>query len=247
MPIRYDEYHHWVPVPQIMEWLMTKVIKPSDFVIDVGCGYRPFPRGDIALDRFPEDRLRAMWESENVKKIPERIVQCDFDREPLPFQDKEVDFVYCRHMVEDMNDPFRFLGEMTRVGKAGYIETPSPIAELTRGADGFENSYLYRGYYHHRHFVWEHEGCLNFVGKFPSIEYFTYQERNLEDALRRGPELWNTYFIWTDEIRFRHYEDPIDYDFGKEYRGLLWRAADEGARSISKFCHMVNEQMKQAA
>jgi hypothetical protein len=40
------------------------------------------------------------------------------------------------HMLEDMYNPFPICAEMSRVAKAGYVETPSPVAELCRGVDG---------------------------------------------------------------------------------------------------------------
>jgi hypothetical protein len=63
--------------------------------------------------------------------------------------------------MEDMGNPFLLIKEMERVAKAGYIETPSPIAEMGRGVDG--SSPPFRGYHHHRFVVWVHEGELRFV------------------------------------------------------------------------------------
>ncbi len=136
---------------------------------------------------------------------------------------------------------------MQRVGNAGYIETPSPIAELTRGVDGYANGELWRGYYHHRFFVWENDGMLNFVSKFPLIEHFPYNDKSLEEALCGSPAWWNTYHLWKDEICVKHFEEPFDYQFASDYQELLWRAAQESAVSTEAFVKMVNEQVKQAA
>jgi hypothetical protein len=246
MPLGKQEFHHWMPVPAVMDWLTNSVIKPKDLVIDVGCGHVPFPRANIGVDRFSRDDLKALWKTYKTKATPE-TVQCDFGRHPLPFKDKEVDFVYCRHTLEDLFDPFLLISEMQRVGKAGYIETPSPLAELTRGIDGFLNSELWRGYYHHRFFVWVKDGTLTFISKFPLIEHFTYNEGALEEALRRGDSLWNTYYLWTDEIKVRHMEDPFDYKFYEDYQLLLWHAVLESTKSTEDFCQMVNKQVNQAA
>jgi len=43
---------------------------------------------------------------------------------------KEVDFVSCSHVLEDLRDPIRVCEEIVRVGKRGYIEVPSKTAEL---------------------------------------------------------------------------------------------------------------------
>ncbi len=47
----------------------------------------------------------------------------------LPFFDDAFDYVICRQVIEHAVDPARFLREISRVGRAGYIETPSDISE----------------------------------------------------------------------------------------------------------------------
>ena len=47
-----------------------------------------------------------------------------------PFPDKTFDFVVCSHLLEDVRDPITVCRELCRVGKAGYIETPSRIREI---------------------------------------------------------------------------------------------------------------------
>ncbi len=246
MPLGKDEPHYWKPIPNVMDWLTHRVIKPNDFVIDVGCGHRPFPRANVGVDRLNRQSLEKLWDEYGFDKKIE-TVRCDTAREMLPFKDKEVDFVFCRHMLEDMYDPFLVLGEMQRVGKAGYIETPSPVAELTRGVDGYGNGDLWRGYYHHRYFVWVHDETLKFISKFPLIEHFPYNEKSIEDILRSGPAYWNTYYLWKDEVKVLHMEDPFDYQFASDYQELLWRAAQESVNSTKTFSEMVNGQAKQAA
>ncbi len=246
MPLGIKDPHYWTPVHNVMEWLTHCVIKPTDFVIDVGCGHRPFARANVGVDRFDRDWLEKIWDRLEVKDRPD-TVRCDFAVQPLPFADKSVDFVYCRHTLEDMYDPFLVLSEMERVGKAGYIETPSPVAELTRGADGYANSELWRGYYHHRFFIWVKDETLNFVSKYPLIEHFPYNEKALEDVLLSGPAYWNTYYLWKDEIKAHHMEDPFDYQFANDYQGLLWHAVEASIASTEAFSKMVNEQAKQAA
>ena len=47
----------------------------------------------------------------------------------MPFKDKAFDFVVASHILEHMKDPGSFLNELSRVAKAGYIETPNSIGE----------------------------------------------------------------------------------------------------------------------
>ena len=249
MPFALEEYRHWKPLPPIMDWLTNRVIKPLDRVLDVGCGCAPFPRADVSIDRYARENLEKLWDDCKVEHRPKKLVQHDFSHAPMPFKEKEFDFVYCRHTLEDMLDPFLLMGDMQRVGKAGYIETPSPFSELSRGIDGFKNSYLWRGYYHHRFFVWVRDGELCFVSKYPIVEHFDYMdnEKTLEDLLRKRPELWNTYFLWTDEIRWKHLEDPFDFKVYQDYQTLLWQAAVDSAKSTDALCHRILDDVGQQA
>jgi SAM-dependent methyltransferase len=49
--------------------------------------------------------------------------------EDMPFKDNAFDFVIASHVLEHVSDPEKFLLEMMRVGKAGYIETPDAFIE----------------------------------------------------------------------------------------------------------------------
>jgi ubiquinone/menaquinone biosynthesis C-methylase UbiE len=49
--------------------------------------------------------------------------------EKLPFKDKAFDFVIASHVLEHSDDPAKFLDEIQRVSKAGYIEVPDAFME----------------------------------------------------------------------------------------------------------------------
>ena len=51
----------------------------------------------------------------------------------LPFEDKSFEVAVSSHTLEDIRDPLFLCAELNRVTKAGYIETPSIVAELTFG------------------------------------------------------------------------------------------------------------------
>ena len=65
----------------------------------------------------------------------ENYINIDINFTPLPFKDLEVDFIYCRHVIEDIENPGYALKEMFRVSKEVYIETPSPMVESSRYID----------------------------------------------------------------------------------------------------------------
>jgi Methyltransferase domain len=132
--------------------LLLRTIRPEDLVLDVGGWYRPFTRADHVVDLMP---YRTRGQGGTQGPLPERFgpdtwVQADFgggDR--LPFEDQRFDFVICSHTLEDIRDPVGLVRELSRVGKAGYVETPSALAELTFGIE----SRRYAGWYHHRWLV----------------------------------------------------------------------------------------------
>jgi len=53
--------------------------------------------------------------------------------ERLPFATKSFDFVICSHVIEHVEHPDRALRELERVGRRGYIETPSADWEKLAG------------------------------------------------------------------------------------------------------------------
>ena len=209
----------WGPVPQVMDYLIKQVIKPNDKVLDIGPGTWPFQRANVSVD---------FVDIAGVKNL----IKCDVAHQPLPFKDKEFDFVYARHIIEDMYNPFFLLKEMSRVGKAGYIETPSPIAELGRGVDG--SSPPYRGYYHHRFIVWAFGKELRLVSKYPLAEYLGLDEKQI-DHLLTSPRYWNTYYLWKDNIIFNHIQNGPDIEVTRDYAVVLGQAMERSKESTDVF------------
>src|SRR5271163_2273746 len=130
MALTQSNSKYWAPVQQVTDYLTKVVIQPGDRVLDIGPGHSPFQRADVSVDFVAVEGFK-------------NLIKCDLGNEPLPFKDKEFDFVYARHILEDMFNPFALCAEMSRVAKRGYLEVPSPMAEIARGVDG--SSPPYRG------------------------------------------------------------------------------------------------------
>jgi ubiquinone/menaquinone biosynthesis C-methylase UbiE len=62
-------------------------------------------------------------------KIPPGKNFIQADAENLPFKDKEVDFLFCRHVFEHIEHPEIACKEIIRVAKRGYIQTPTRFWE----------------------------------------------------------------------------------------------------------------------
>jgi SAM-dependent methyltransferase len=102
-------------------------IKPDDFVLEIGSGHNPKPRSDVLCDKLPEDDTQRGGKIVRDRPFVAADGQC------LPFADKSFDYIICCHVLEHADDPSLFLSELMRVGKAGYIETPTEIGEKLYG------------------------------------------------------------------------------------------------------------------
>jgi SAM-dependent methyltransferase len=87
-------------------------------VLEVGAGGNPYPRANVLLDAM-EDTIERN-EKALITDRPLVLGLC----ESLPFKDKAFDYVIASHVLEHSDDPEKFLSELMRVSKAGYIETP---------------------------------------------------------------------------------------------------------------------------
>lgn len=221
----------------MIDWLLGQ-IEPQDKVLEIGPGFVPFPRADQFIDA-----------KDNLPNIPkDKLISIDLNQEKLPFADKQFDFIYCRHVVEDMYNPFLLLSEMSRVGKAGYIEMPSPSAELGRGVDG--SSPPFRGYHHHHYIGWAVSSDsgkeeLRLVAKYPLIEYLRLDEEEIISNLLGGCDNWNTHYLWRDNIKFSHRRNGYEFILTRDYAMMMQDICR--ASRASNFAFWNNVRAKAAA
>ncbi len=111
-------------------------------------------RGRLNLDPLPGERFsKATW------------CQAEFLRPDLrlPFPDGHFDFSLCTQTIEDLTDPIPLLRELERVSRAGYVESPSRLAEQTTGVrDRITNR---AGHPHHHWIVDAMPGLLELSPK----------------------------------------------------------------------------------
>jgi hypothetical protein len=110
---------YYGPNPKIIAHI-EHICNDKTKVLELGPGLAPFSKATHFCG----------WDQGSQKIDSNQHTVCDFSIQKLPYADKEFDFIYCRHVLEDLYNPFLLVEEMSRVGKAGYIETPSPAAEL---------------------------------------------------------------------------------------------------------------------
>ena len=107
-------------------WALRRLHCPvtaEALVLEVGSGGNPYARANVLLDAYENTRERH-W----VPLKSDRPTVLGFV-ENLPFKDKSFDFVIASHVFEHSTDPERFLCELQRVAKAGYIEVPDAFME----------------------------------------------------------------------------------------------------------------------
>ncbi len=209
---------YWEPNADVYR-VVESLASNKKRILEIGPGPIPFTKATEFIDYQSYSDLS----NKSVKLL-------DINEGLLPYEDKSFDFIYCRHTLEDIYNPFGICREMSRVGKAGYIETPSPLAECCRGTDAprkSDGSLEWRGYSHHRYIVWSKENTLYFLPKLPLIEHLPFSEaleEKLYAILNAHSFFWNTYFFWEDKFEVKRLEQERDFDLLPDYGSVIYQA-----------------------
>jgi ubiquinone/menaquinone biosynthesis C-methylase UbiE len=136
--------------------------------LDIGSGDNPFPLATVLLDQFVE---RTAHRDAALVRDHRPLLLADVHC--LPFPDKSFEYVYCSHLLEHVNDPIVVCTEIMRVGRRGFIETPTYAKDIL--------------------FAWA-EGMHKWhvVGIADSLVFFEYSKRQLEGV--RSP-VWRNFIF----------------------------------------------------
>ena len=217
-----NKYHG--PIQKNLNYIES-LIKDGAKVLEIGPGHSPFSKATYFCG----------WTMEEKGRLP-NYKTADASTEKLPYEDKEFDFVYCRHVIEDLWNPVNALKEISRITKAGYIETPSALCEMSKDVDGGTNV-PYRGYNHHRYIVWNDKGTLNILPKFPIIEYIKFEEEKLQQLLE-DPFNWCTFYHFEKDIKYKLYEMGHEQDFvmfNNSYPLIIQKAMNESIEEAQNY------------
>ncbi|MBI4404151.1 MAG: methyltransferase domain-containing protein [Deltaproteobacteria bacterium] len=208
-------------------------------VLDVGGWHSPLNRADVVLDIMPYETrnqegalLKNVWPTEHFDHSS--YFQMDICKTPWPFNDKEFDFALCSHTLEDLRDPIAVCRELVRVAKAGYVETPSRIAESLRGME----RPFYCGYYHHR-WLCEVEG-KRIIFQFKPAMLHAYRQFHFRKPWYKklNPKYESVGFFWEGCFDF---EERIVIDRNQvqqnlaEFKARYCRLSDLYLRKYSIF------------
>ena len=173
-------------------------IDSASTVLDLGSGDYPFPLATILADLYLD---HSPHRADPLKRDHRPLLQLDIHH--LPFTDKSVDFVYCSHALEHVDNPLQACLEIIRVGKQGYIETPNFCKDgLFAWSEGIKH-------------LW------HVVAIGSTIVFFEYSDRQkkgirssawlnlifadqyhpLQEAFYDNQDFFNTMFTWVDSFR----------------------------------------------
>ena len=191
-------------------------ISENDFVVDLGGGPSPFVRANKVIDIMTYDAyLKCKKENDRIVSESNWITMDFSYAEPLPFEDKSVDFVVCSHTLEDLNNPIWLCKEINRVAKRGYIEVPSRLIESMKGLELSKPlNDLYTGYYHHKWFVELINDEVVFTHKNPLINFLpdAFFDRKEVDSYIEEADYYiensricyrNLAIYWKNSFKFR--------------------------------------------
>jgi len=183
------------------EFILSQ-ISSSDIVLDIGGWAQPFNRADYVLDVLPYETRGFFGHqgpaTERFSK--ETWIRHDFSpSKPLPFHDKEIDYVVCSHTLEDIRDPIYLCSEINRIGKRGYIEVPSRVIESVIGLEGE----AYAGYCHHRWLVEIEDNEVSFRFKSHLLHESWKYHLPKVFAQRLTEEEKVSYLFWENSFSYR--------------------------------------------
>lgn len=181
---------------------VLEMIPPTARVLDIGGWAMPFNRANWVLD-IGDYTTRGMFGAQGPVEehfSSDTWITRDLcDKTPYPFQDKYFDFVICSHTLEDIRDPIWVCSEINRIGRAGYIELPSPVSELSLGVENRN----YAGRYHHRWLTQLAENNIIFTQKCHNIHSFWKYHFPASYYQATPPERRIHWMFWVDSFSFR--------------------------------------------
>ena len=223
--------HYWLPIQPIIDKLINLCSHLSlSNIIEIGPGITPFPIANTFIGF-----------NESIKNF----INIDIDTQILPFNNLHFDFLYCRHTIEDIQNPNFALSEMFRIASNGYIETPSPIIEITKGVDSSTFNQLYGGYRHHRYIIWSNikNNHIYILPKYSCIiDHLIHSNNPDVIKLIENPIYWNNYFIWNNNIlpTITNYKVGVNINpntFVEDYISIIYNAINDSISNTNYFIH----------
>ncbi|MEW6041036.1 MAG: hypothetical protein AB1633_05905 [Elusimicrobiota bacterium] len=177
-------------------------IGTNDVVLDIGGWAQPFNRANYVIDVMPYETRGFFGKAGSEKEYFSKDTWINHDvsgKNPLPFENKKIDFAICSHILEDIRDPLFLCSELIRVAKKGYIEVPSRIMESIMGV---QNKH-YAGFSHHRWLIEIKNSEIVFLFKSHLI-HNSWKYHLPESYLKKiTDEEKITYLFWENSFKYK--------------------------------------------
>jgi len=195
---RPDEEHRYAYQQKHIDFNIPHGAK----VLDIGSGGDPFPFATVLLDRYPD-----ATQHRHAPMVRDGRLFVEADVSEMPFEGNEFDYVYCAHVLEHVPDPLAACREIMRVGRRGYIETPTLGKDLL---------FSWRVPDMHRwHVVAIADNLCFFEVSRRQSEgirstvwqklIFSKWEHPMQDAFFDNPDVFNVMFPWRDSFNVHVY------------------------------------------
>jgi ubiquinone/menaquinone biosynthesis C-methylase UbiE len=193
--------------------ILKKIKKENWRILDVGGGDQPLQIATHIIDiqKFTENNRNGKIGNKNdLQKYNEKTwINQDICEYPWSFPDKYFDFVWCTQVLEDIRDPISVCKEMSRVGKQGFINTPSKLCELFSHNNNGIFTEGFNGYWHHRWLITLEKNKLIFKHKNALATVINWCDEDIIKILNNNLELGNINLFWTNKIEA---EEKIELD-----------------------------------
>lgn len=227
-----DLFNAYPPITNVVDYYYQFILDNNlTRILEVGPGRAPMTN----LSTHVIDHQLEKW---GIRGVVAWNLDMGVDR--IPVEDKYFDFVFCRHVLEDLNHPFEAFEEIKRVAKNGYVETPSPqIESLLIGGWNRPRLHKGRGWHHHRFLLWSEmrTNILYAMPKYPLLDFiqpasiFGHRdtERQAVQLCSTYSNMWNNYYAWVDSntsastakyivgantnVQFKELKADVDFEF----------------------------------
>ena len=155
-----------------------------------------------------------------------------------------LDFVYVRHALENVESPQVVFEILTNLSQSGYIETTSPLVELSKSIET-SIADTHRGMYLTRYIFWteKEDNSLHILPKYGVFDYFNVDpnfENNIRNVLLDSPVYWNNYYYWNPENppKVVYHSYGVDFDW-ETYGAMIGRAIHHNMEHTNNFMEKV--------
>jgi 2-polyprenyl-3-methyl-5-hydroxy-6-metoxy-1,4-benzoquinol methylase len=175
-------------------------ISKTDTVLDIGSGGTPFPLATHLADLYIGDTSHR---SEKMVTDHRPLFICDIEK--MPFTDKQFDFVYCSHVLEHVEHPALSCKELMRIGKRGYIETPTKTTDIMFNFLKIKNHHKWHIEYMGNTLVfmeWKDEERIDLGTSYFFEQYHSIWSNEFQNIIANNRKLFVNMMLWENSFGY---------------------------------------------